>query len=109
MGEKEEKDEKEDISKKCAQTGTTLKRARRYYRDGKYFINKRAYKEFSAQLKKDSEEAKAEDVPADKPKEEPKEESKKQAQKESKAETKQAKKEEPKKEESKAKAAKEQK
>ncbi|MCA9405701.1 MAG: hypothetical protein KC684_04130 [Candidatus Omnitrophica bacterium] len=45
-------DEKEDISKKCAETGTTLKRARRYYRNGKYYINKAAFK---AKLKKDIE------------------------------------------------------
>ena len=47
-------DEKEDIGKKCAFSGVTLKRARRYYRDGKYYRNKSAYK---AQLKKLAEEA----------------------------------------------------
>ncbi|MGE0269092.1 MAG: hypothetical protein AB7S78_11635 [Candidatus Omnitrophota bacterium] len=49
--------EKEDISKKCAQTGTTLKRAKRYYRNGKYFVNKNAFKLFEeARLKKAAEE-----------------------------------------------------
>ncbi len=50
-------DDKEEINKKCAQTGTTLKRSRRYYRNGKYFINKNAFKAFEAKLK-EQEEAK---------------------------------------------------
>ena len=29
--------------RKCAQTGVPLKRVRRYYRDGEYFVNKNAY------------------------------------------------------------------
>ena len=51
-------DEKEDISKKCAQTGTALKRSRRYYRNGKYFLNKNAFKAFEAKLKAQEEEGK---------------------------------------------------
>lgn len=51
-------DDREDISKKCAQTGTTLKRSRRYYRNGKYYINKNAFKAFEAKLKEQAEEAK---------------------------------------------------
>ena len=33
----------EDFGKKCAGTGKSIKRERRYYRDGKYFANKTAY------------------------------------------------------------------
>lgn len=51
-------DEKEDISKKCAGTGTTLKRSRRYYRNGKYFLNKNAFKAYEAKLKEQAEEKK---------------------------------------------------
>ena len=51
-------DEQEDISKKCAQTGTTLKRSRRYYRNGKYFINKNAFKAHEAKLKEQAAETK---------------------------------------------------
>lgn len=48
--------EKEDISKKCAQTGTTLKRAKRYFRNGRYFVNKNAFKLYEeARLKKAAE------------------------------------------------------
>lgn len=51
--------DEEDISKKCAQTGTTLKRSRRYYRNGKYFVNKNAFKAHEAKLKAQQEEAEA--------------------------------------------------
>lgn len=47
-----EEKEVEDIGKKCASTGATLKRAKRYYRNGKYFVNKNAFK---AWLKKQEE------------------------------------------------------
>ena len=36
-------DEKEDLSKKCAQTGVALKKFKRYYRNGRYFISKAAF------------------------------------------------------------------
>jgi len=32
-----------DIDKKCAHTGKAIKRVRRYYRNGLYFINKAAF------------------------------------------------------------------
>ncbi|MBP9853467.1 MAG: hypothetical protein KBD53_01210 [Candidatus Omnitrophica bacterium] len=52
--------EKEDISKKCAQTGTNLKRVKRYYRNGRYFVNKNAFKLYEeAQLAKKAEAATA--------------------------------------------------
>lgn len=51
-------DEKEDLSKKCAQTGTSLKRARRYYRAGKYFVNKAAFKAYDDKAKADAAAAK---------------------------------------------------
>ncbi len=37
---------------KCANTGKTLKRKKRYYRNGKYYISKAAWK---AQAKKEAE------------------------------------------------------
>lgn len=55
-------EEKEDIAKKCAQTGTSLKRSKRYYRNGKYFLNKNAFKAFEAKLKKAAEEKQAEEA-----------------------------------------------
>lgn len=50
--EKEVKDKK----KKCAQTGKTLKRVRRYFRDGQYFVNKAAFKAWN--VKQQEEKAK---------------------------------------------------
>jgi hypothetical protein len=50
----------EDIRKKCAGTGVTLRRKRRYYRNGKYFLNKNAYKMF---VEKENEK-KAAEAPA---------------------------------------------
>ncbi len=47
---------KEDISKKCAQTGTQLKRKKRYYRNGRYFVNKNAFKAFEEKMKAAAEE-----------------------------------------------------
>lgn len=45
----------EDFGKKCTFSGTTIKRAGRYYRNGKYFRNKAAFK---AHMKKLLEEQK---------------------------------------------------
>jgi len=57
-----EKEVDKEIGKKCAHTGTALKRVKRYYRNGKYYVNKTAYK---AMLKEKSEEAKEkEEAPA---------------------------------------------
>ena len=53
--------EKENSSKKCVQTGVTLKRAKQYYRNGNYFINKNAFKVWQ---KKQLDEAKAKDEEA---------------------------------------------
>jgi predicted solute-binding protein len=53
-------EEKEDISKKCAQTGTHLKRKRRYYRNGRYFLNKNAFKAFEEKMRKEAEAKAAE-------------------------------------------------
>jgi len=76
--------EKEDLSKKCAHTGGTLKRSKRYYRNGKFYINKNAYlaaakKAQDDQTKKSAEEAEAkaeeaskEEVAEEKVAEEPK-------------------------------------
>jgi len=50
-------DEKEDISKKCAETGTSLKRTKRYYREGRYFLNKNAYQTWKK--KEDAKKAEA--------------------------------------------------
>ena len=50
----------DDIRKKCAETGTALKRKKRYYREGRYFLNKNAFKAFAAKV---AEKAAAE-VPA---------------------------------------------
>jgi len=56
---------------KCANTGKAIKRRKRYYRNGKYYITKAAWE---AQAKKEAEEkAKA---AAEAPKEAPKEEAK---------------------------------
>ncbi|MCA9407076.1 MAG: hypothetical protein H6755_04820 [Candidatus Omnitrophica bacterium] len=46
----------EDISKKCAQTGTTLKRVKRYFRNGKYYINKAAFRAHQKKLQEGTEE-----------------------------------------------------
>ena len=43
----------EDFGKKCAFTGKALKRRKRYYRDGQYYVNKTAFK---GKAKKDAEE-----------------------------------------------------
>ena len=56
--------DKEEINKKCTETGTTLKRSKRYYRNGKYFLNKNAFKiwikkQLEEQKKKDEEAAAA--------------------------------------------------
>jgi len=62
---------------KCANTGKAIKRRKRYYRNGKYYITKAAWE---AQAKKEAEEKakaaaeapKAEDKAAEAPKEEAK-------------------------------------
>ncbi|NTV30300.1 MAG: hypothetical protein HGA80_09490 [Candidatus Omnitrophica bacterium] len=46
---------------KCANTGKALKRKKRYYRNGKYYITKAAWQ---AQVKKDAEAAKAKEAEA---------------------------------------------
>ena len=52
--EKEKETANQDAHKKCAFSGVTIKRVRRYYRNGKYFKNKNAYKDY---LEKQAEEA----------------------------------------------------
>ena len=47
----QQKPVEDDIKKKCTFSGATLKRVRRYYRDGKYFKNKNAYRGFKEGLK----------------------------------------------------------
>jgi hypothetical protein len=42
-----------EFGKKCAQTGTSLKKVKRYYRNGKYFQNKAAFKAFEDSLKEE--------------------------------------------------------
>lgn len=59
-------DEKEDLSKKCAQTGTTLKRSKRYFRNGRYFINKAAFKAHNEKLQEEAKKA-ADDAAAAEP------------------------------------------
>lgn len=46
-----------ELGKKCAQTGTTLKRVKRYYREGKYFVNKNAYKAHQEKLLEEAKKA----------------------------------------------------
>ncbi len=57
----------EDIRKKCAQTGVNLKRKKRYYRNGRYYITKAAF-----QTKAKTEKAAAATAVAASPKEEQK-------------------------------------
>jgi len=52
-----------ELGKKCAFTGKALKRRKRYYRNGKYYISKTAFK--SAMKKQQEEQAKA--APAQEP------------------------------------------
>ena len=47
----QQKPVEDDIKKKCTFSGASLKRVRRYYRDGKYFKNKNAYRGFKESLK----------------------------------------------------------
>jgi hypothetical protein len=49
--------EKDESKKKCAGTGVSIKRSKRYYRDGKYFLNKNAYHTY-LQKQKEAAEAK---------------------------------------------------
>ena len=68
-----------EAKKKCAQTGVNLKRVKRYYRDGSYFINKNAFKAWNQKKLEDKkaaqETAKAEAAKAEPPAEEGKQES----------------------------------
>jgi hypothetical protein len=50
----EQQTDNTEWKKKCAETGKSLKRVRRYYRNGRYFLNKAAFK---AYLKKQQEAA----------------------------------------------------
>ena len=54
-----EEKEVKDIKRKCAQTGKSLKRVKRYYRNGLYFANKAAFKAWGE--KQAEEKAKAGD------------------------------------------------
>ena len=58
-------DATEDIKKKCASTGTTLKRAKRYFREGHYFLNKNAYKTWAEKRQAEKAEKNAEKAKAD--------------------------------------------
>lgn len=51
--------EQDESKTKCAGTGTSIKRSKRYYRDGKYFLNKNAYQAYLTKQKEAAEEAKA--------------------------------------------------
>lgn len=59
---------------KCAQTGVKLKKIKRYYREGLYFINKAAYKAYKTKkreegtLEKDQEKKPASPKPEEEPK-----------------------------------------
>jgi len=46
----------EEVGKKCAFSGKILKKAKRYYRNGLYYVSKAAFK---SKLKKDQEDVAA--------------------------------------------------
>lgn len=54
MAEETGKEKDKDYGKKCAHTGAAIKRVKRYYRNGKYYKNKRA---FMDAVKKAAEDA----------------------------------------------------
>lgn len=54
----QEKDQ--DFGTKCAFSGKRIDRHKRYYRDGKYYLNKNAYVALKEKVAKEAEEAKAE-------------------------------------------------
>ncbi len=54
-----------EVGTKCAFSGVRLRRVKRYYRNGQYYINKRAYQEHAKQLKeKEIEEKEKADAKA---------------------------------------------
>jgi len=55
-----EEKEVKDVKKKCASTGKNLKRVRRYYRNGLYFVNKAAFKTWDQKRQDDKAKAEAE-------------------------------------------------
>ena len=65
-----EEKEVKDVKKKCASTGKNLKRVRRYYRNGLYFVNKAAFKTWDQKQKEDKAKA-AEEKKAKEAKEAP--------------------------------------
>ena len=44
------KDQPSEVGTKCALSGVRLRKVKRYYRNGRYYINKRAFKEHDKQL-----------------------------------------------------------
>ncbi|MFT7538673.1 MAG: hypothetical protein ACI9F2_000824 [Lysobacterales bacterium] len=50
----------ESYGKKCSESGKAIDRARRYYRNGKYFANKTAFNKWRVKERKKAEEAAAE-------------------------------------------------
>jgi hypothetical protein len=60
MAEEKAKEIDKDFGKKCAHTGASIKRAKRYYREGKYYKNKRAYSDAMAKMKDQAKPAEAE-------------------------------------------------
>lgn len=49
-----------DHGKKCVFTGSTIKKVKRYYRNGKYFLNKAAFKGYEDKLKQEKAAASTE-------------------------------------------------
>ena len=45
---------------KCAQSGKAIKRRKRYYRNGKYFLNKASWQAYAKKQKEDAAKAAAE-------------------------------------------------
>ena len=52
------KDQPAEVGTKCAFSGVRLRRVKRYYRNGRYYINKRAFQEHDEQLKEKAEKEK---------------------------------------------------
>ena len=52
------KDQTAEVGTKCAFSGVRLRKVKRYYRNGQYYINKRAYQEHAKQLKDKAREEK---------------------------------------------------
>ncbi len=53
---------------KCAQSGKAIKRRKRYYRNGKYFLNKASWQAFVKKQKETAAEAAAAAAAAEAPK-----------------------------------------